>query len=194
MAKEWGSVAAAVVVVVAVRWCGVVWRQASAVVCLVVWTVTTSHKVCLCHRHSPANINPINNVLNTEKPPLRNKYKIVASSGQPSITHRSYTGLNLTVQSRSATNKNCELSELWFVSPRLPPSQTLDLLFLSVWLSAGCQHQSDAAKQMKANLSARCIPHTTGGLAGLSWVLSLWENSDQIYWKWAVTRCWRYYW
>ena len=66
---------------------------------------------------------------------------------------------------------------------RLLPFQTLDLLFLSLWVSAGCQRQSDA-KQMKANLSASCISDITGGSAQFqmpsSFLLSLSENSDQI--------------
>ena len=65
---------------------------------------------------------------------------------------------------------------------RLLPFQTLDLLFLSVWVSAGCQHQSDA-KQMKANLSASCISDITGGscqfqMLGLSWVRKLWSDQQ----------------
>ena len=142
MAKEWGSVAAAVVVVVAVRWCGV---APGLSCCLSGGSVTTSHKVCLCHRHSPANINPINNVLNTEKPPLRNKYKIVASSEQPTVTQGStwLCGLWLC---------NCNKQELssevfwagWAVrnmiclTPPLLPSFPPRHLTCYFWVS-GCQ-------------------------------------------------------
>ena len=66
------------------------WRQAQLLSVCYCYYVTPRHALpgsaCLCHRHSPPHIIPINNVLNTEKPPLRNKYKIVTSRAQPSVT------------------------------------------------------------------------------------------------------------